>query len=88
MNDDWRTGWDPYEELLLARNNIQQCVLAINSGSEIMKSLAQRLNHNEQIISELSQQNHRLIIDNKAQRQRLDHLQQELLVLKQQNSSV
>lgn len=60
MNDDFNTGWDPYEELMLARNNIQQCAVAINHSTEVMKDLANKYNHQQEIISQLMFQNRKL----------------------------
>jgi hypothetical protein len=43
--DEFNTGWDPYEELLQHRGNIQQCAMAINHSTEVMKELANKYNH-------------------------------------------
>lgn len=58
--DDWNTGFDPYEELMLAKQNIQQCAIAINHGSEIMKDLANKYNHQQEVIQQLMFQNKKL----------------------------
>lgn len=60
MNDDFNTGWDPYEELMLARNNIQQCAVAINHSTEVMKDLANKYNHQQEVINQLMFQNRKL----------------------------
>lgn len=60
MNEDWNTGWDPYEELMLAKQNIQQCAIAINHSTEIMKDLANKYNHQQEVINQLMFQNKKL----------------------------
>lgn len=57
---DWETGWDPYEELMLHRNNIQQCAHAINTSSELMKELSSKYNHQQELIQQLMFQNKKL----------------------------
>lgn len=59
-NEDWNTGWDPYEELMVHRNNISQCVLAINTGSELMKELGQKYAQQQEVIQQLMFQNKKL----------------------------
>lgn len=56
----WDTGWDPYEELMLHRNNIQQCAIAINTGSELMKELGQKYAQQQEVIQQLMFQNRKL----------------------------
>ena len=51
--DEFNTGWDPYEELLQHRGNIQQCAMAINHGTEVMKELAAKYNHQQEVIQQL-----------------------------------
>ena len=48
--NEFNTDWDPYEELMAHRNNIQQCALAINTGSELMKELGQKYQHQQEVI--------------------------------------
>jgi hypothetical protein len=47
------TNWDPYEALIQCQNNIQQCVFAINEGSEIMKQIGAKYKHQEQRLHNL-----------------------------------
>ena len=58
--DDWNTDWDPYEALRTAEHNIAECVRAINQGSEIMKELANKYNHQQEVIQQLMFQNRKL----------------------------
>lgn len=58
--EDFNTGWDPYEELMQHRNNIQQCAIAINTGSELMKELGQKYQHQQEVIQQLMFQNKKL----------------------------
>lgn len=60
---EWDTGWDPYEELMLHRNNIQQLALAVNTGSELMKELGAKYNHQQELIVQLMFQNKKLTAD-------------------------
>ena len=58
--EDFNTNWDPYEELMAHRNNIQQCALAINTSSELMKELGQKYQHQQEVIQQLMFQNKKL----------------------------
>ena len=58
--EDFNTDWDPYEELMTHRNNIQQCAIAINTGSELMKELGVKYNHQQEVIQQLMFQNKKL----------------------------
>ena len=58
--NDFNTDWDPYEELMAHRNNIQQCALAINTGSELMRELGQKYQHQQEVIQQLMFQNKKL----------------------------
>ena len=61
MSDNFHnTGWDPHQELITAVHNIGQLVLAVQNGSEIMKELANKYQHQQQIIEQLMSQNRRL----------------------------
>ena len=61
MNEDyWNTGWDPHQALLQCEQNILQCANAINNGSEIMKELAAKYNHQQEIIQQLQFNNRKL----------------------------
>lgn len=60
-NDDlFNTGWDPHTALLMCENNIQQCAIAINQGTEVMKDLANKYNHQQEVIQQLMFQNNKL----------------------------
>lgn len=61
--NEFNTGWDPYEELMQHRHNIEQLVLAINQGSELMKELGHRYNHQQEVIQQLMFQNRKLTTD-------------------------
>lgn len=60
MNDYWNTGWDPHQALLMCEQNIQQCAIAINQGTEVMKDLANKYNHQQEVIQQLMFQNQKL----------------------------
>lgn len=60
-NDDlFNTGWDPHTALLMCEQNIQQCAVAINQGTEVMKDLANKYNHQQEVIQQLMFQNNKL----------------------------
>lgn len=60
-NDDlFNTGWDPYDTLLQCQHNIQQCVFAIQHSSEILKDLASKHKHQQEVIQQLMFQNKKL----------------------------
>lgn len=60
-NDDlFNTGWDPHTALLMCEQNIQQCAIAINQGTEVMKDLANKYNHQQEVIQQLMFQNNKL----------------------------
>jgi ABC-type transporter Mla subunit MlaD len=46
---DWDTNWDPYEQLLICSNNIQQLAAAYNSQQEVIQQLVQQNNRLTQI---------------------------------------
>jgi hypothetical protein len=60
MNEEFNTGWDPHQELLTCVHNIGQLVLAVQNGTEVMKDLANKYNHQQQVIEQLMFQNRRL----------------------------
>ena len=60
MQEQWHTGWDPYEELMMHRSNIEQCAMAINTGSELMKQLSHKYQHQQEVIEQLMFQNRKL----------------------------
>jgi Mg2+ and Co2+ transporter CorA len=53
MDDMFNTGWDPHQALLQCEQNLMQCAAAINNGSEIMKELAAKYNHQQEVIQQL-----------------------------------
>jgi len=57
---DFETGWDPYEALIQCQNNIEQCAIAINHGTEVMKELAAKYNHQQEVIQQLQFNNRKL----------------------------
>ena len=79
---DWNTDWDPYEELMLHRNNIQQCAVAINTGSELMKELGNKYAHQQEVITQLMFQNKKLNADLSRTNLDLQRIQTELTLLK------
>ena len=60
MDDMFNTGWDPHEELLLARHNINELARGLAHSTETLKQLVERYNHQQVIIEQLTQQNQRL----------------------------
>jgi len=58
--DDMFTDFDPYDALIQCQSNINQCAVAINHGTEIMKDLAQKYNHQQEVIQQLQFHNRRL----------------------------
>ena len=60
MNEFWNTGWDPHEVLVQCQQNIQQCAMAINHSTEVMKDLASKYNHQQEVIQQLMFQNRKL----------------------------
>jgi len=60
MDDMFNTGWDPHQALLQCEQNILQCAGAINHGTEIMKDLAAKYNHQQLIIEQLQFNNRKL----------------------------
>jgi hypothetical protein len=60
MDNFHNTGWDPHQELITCVHNISQLVLAVQNGSEIMKELANKYTHQQQVIEQLMFQNRRL----------------------------
>ena len=80
--NDFNTNWDPYEELMLHKHNIEQLVLAISHGSELMKQLGHKHQHQQEIISQLVQQNQRLNELLKSTRLEISRVSAELLLIK------
>jgi hypothetical protein len=60
MKEFWDTEFDPLEALIQCQNNIQQCAMAINVGSELMKELTAKYNHQQEVIQQLQFQNRKL----------------------------
>jgi Mg2+ and Co2+ transporter CorA len=60
MDDMFNTGWDPHQALLQCEQNLMQCAAAINHGSEIMKELANKYNHQQEVIQQLQFNNRKL----------------------------
>jgi hypothetical protein len=60
MDDMFNTGWDPHTSLLQCEQNILQCANAINHGTEIMKDLASKYNHQQEVIQQLQFNNRKL----------------------------
>jgi methanogenic corrinoid protein MtbC1 len=56
----FNSEWNPYDELMKNSNNIQQCVIAINTGSELMKELGHKYAHQQEVIQQLMFQNKKL----------------------------
>ena len=83
MNDDFNTGWDPHQELLNCVHNIGQLVLAVQNGSEIMKELANKYQHQQQVIEQLMFQNRKLNETLTNQRITLELLNRQVQELKE-----
>jgi hypothetical protein len=60
MDDYWNTGWDPHQALLQCEQNIMQCAGAINNGTEVMKDLVNKFNHQQEVIQQLQFNNRKL----------------------------
>jgi Mg2+ and Co2+ transporter CorA len=60
MDDMFNTGWDPHQALLQCEQNIMQCAAAINHSTEIMKDLAGKYNHQQEVIQQLQFNNRKL----------------------------
>lgn len=72
---EFNTDWDPYQELMTHKHNIEQLVMAVQHGSELMKEMGQRLQHQQQVIEQLQFHNQRL-------NRRLDQVLNELKLMK------
>jgi hypothetical protein len=83
MNDNFNTGWDPHQELLNCIHNIGQLVLAVQNGSEIIKELAVKNNHQQQVIEQLMFQNRKLNEILTGQRVTLELLTRQVQEIKQ-----
>jgi cell shape-determining protein MreC len=60
MNDDFNTGWDPYQQLLQAEANIHQLAACYNSHETQLKELRGAYNHQQEVIKQLMFQNQKL----------------------------
>ena len=65
--DEFNTGWDPYEQLILAKDNIQQLAAAYNQHQIHLNNLTARVNHQQEVIEQLVHQINKLnqIIQNR-----------------------
>jgi hypothetical protein len=78
MDNFHNTGWDPHQELITCVHNIGQLVLAVQNGSEIMKELANKYTHQQQVIEQLMFQNRRLNQLLEIQRIEMSRIRQQL----------
>ena len=78
MDNFHNTGWDPHQELITCVHNISQLVLAVQNGSEIMKELANKYTHQQQVIEQLMFQNRRLNQLLEIQRIEMTRIRQQL----------
>lgn len=60
MNDDWNTGWDPYQELLQSKANIQELARAYNAHENRIQQLNKAHSHQQEVIQQLMFQNRKL----------------------------
>jgi hypothetical protein len=86
MDDMFNTGWDPHQALLQCEQNILQCAGAINHGTEIMKELAAKYNHQQQVIEQLQFNNRKLQQMVNALRHEVVQQGAELQIFKMQNN--
>lgn len=85
MNEDsWNTGWDPYDALKTAEHNIHQLILAANNSTEVMKDLANKYNHQQEVIQQLMFQNRKLNNQLTTHTTQITRLLTEIEVIKQQ----
>jgi hypothetical protein len=83
-NDYWNTGWDPHQALLQCEQNILQCAGAINHSTEVMKDLANKYNHQQEVIQQLMFNNRKLSGQLNMQSSTITRLQTDIELLKQQ----
>ena len=57
---EFDTNWDPYDALIQCQNNIEQCAVAINYGSELIKELGDKYRHQQEVIQQLQLINRKL----------------------------
>lgn len=84
---DFDTNWDPYEELMLHRSNIQQCAAAINTGSELTKQLSMAYNQQQQAIAQLTTQNAHLLRLTEVLRQQIITVSTQVELIRMQNNT-
>lgn len=78
------TGWDPYQSLMQCEQNILQCAGAINNGTEVMKDLAYKYNHQQEVIQQLMFNNKKLTGQLNMQSSQITRLLTDIELLKQQ----
>ena len=83
MSDFHNTGWDPHQELLNCVHNVGQLVLAVQNGSEIIKEIAGKISHQQQVIEQLMFQNRKLNETLTNQRITLELVNRQLQELKE-----
>jgi hypothetical protein len=72
MNDFHNTGWDPYQELQIAKHNIGQLIVGHNNNQNLMNDLVEQ---------------HRQLIDLvKSTRLQVDLLRNEVNILRAQKT--
>lgn len=71
----WESDFDPLAVLMQCQNNIQQCAVAINTGSELMKEMSQAFRHQQEVIEQLQFSNRKLVA-------RLSQLDTEITLIK------
>ena len=72
MNDFHNTGWDPYQELQVAKHNIGQLIIGHNNNQNLMNDLVEQ---------------HRQLIDLvKSTRLQVDLLRNEVNMLRAQKT--
>jgi hypothetical protein len=72
MNEDFNTGFDPYQELLNARHNIAQLIIGHN--------------HNQNLMADLVEQHRQMVDLVKSTRLQLELLRNEVNVLRHQKT--
>jgi hypothetical protein len=75
----WETDFDPLAVLMQCQNNIQQCAVAINTGSELMKEMGKAFRHQQEVIEQLQFNNRKLAA-------RLNQIDSELTLLRCQKN--
>lgn len=61
MDDEfWNTGWDPHNELMTARTNIQELARVYNNHESRIRELKATNTHQQEVIQQLMFQNRKL----------------------------